>query len=458
MKPKILICDDEMGICVFLSLSLEDNYDVSIANNPDQAYQIIKEKNIQLVLLDLMLGEFYGLDVLKHIKANNPEVAVIVMTAFGDITSSVEAIKGGAFYYLCKPLNLDELNVFITQALEYQNLNRQVKLLDNELHEMGLLNRYGEMVGKSPQMQRVYQMISRVKNNNISVIITGESGTGKELVARAIHQSGNRQKEKFVAVNCAAIPEGLLEEEFFGHKKGSFTGASSDRLGKLELANNGTLFLDEIGDMPLSLQAKLLRVLQEKEIAAIGSNVLKKIDIRIISATNKNLREMVQQGKFRQDLFYRLHVIEINVPPLRERKQDIPELCEEIISNIIKEKGIAVNGFTKQAEKTIMKYDYPGNVRELINILEYAIALCDGNLIDVDDLPVETTLSLNADNNLMNANQAVKKLLKCMSLKEIEKIVIEAKLENSSLSRKEIAKQLGISERNLFYKMRDYNL
>ena len=210
--------------------------------------------------------------------------------------------------------------------------------------------------------------------------------------------------------------------------------------------------------MPLSLQAKLLRVLQEKEIAAIGSNVLKKIDIRIISATNKNLREMVQQGKFRQDLFYRLHVIEINVPPLRERKQDIPELCKEIISNIIKEKGIAVNGFTKQAEKTIMKYDYPGNVRELVNILEYAIALCDGNLIDVDDLPVETTLSLNADNNLMNANQAVKKLLKCMSLKEIEKIVIEAKLENSSLSRKEIAKQLGISERSLFYKMRDYNL
>lgn len=453
-----MICDDEMSICVFLTLSLEDDYEIFIANNPAQAYKIIDENNIQLILLDLMLGEFSGLDVLKHIKSNNSETAVIVITAFGDIKSSVEAIKAGAFHYLCKPLNLDELHIYIKQALEYQDLNRRIMLLDNELQEMGLLNRYGEMVGKSPKMQKVYQMINRVKNLDTSVIITGESGTGKELVAKAIHQSGKRKNEKFIAVNCAAIPESLLEAEFFGYKKGSFTGADSDKLGKLELADKGTLFLDEIGDMPLYLQGKLLRVLQEKEITAIGSNVLKKIDVRVVSATNRDLKSMVQQGKFRQDLFYRIHVIEINIPPLRERKQDIPELCAELISNITKETDIKIKGFTKQAEKLLMKYDYPGNVRELVNILEYATALCNGELIDVDDLPEETTEKLNMDKGLMNMEIDSKNFLVGLSLKEIEKKAIEANLENPNLSKKEIANQLGISERSLFYKMKEYNL
>ena len=284
-----------------------------------------------------------------------------MMTAYGDINTSVEAIKRGAFQYICKPVNIEELRLYINQALEFQHLSRRVESLSSELEELEQRTYYGDIIGKSEPMQKIYQMIDRVKNVDSSVVITGESGTGKELVARAIHKNGPRAKENFVSVNCAAIPEGLLEEEFFGHVKGSFTGAMADKKGKLELADHGTLFLDEVGDMPLSLQGKLLRVLQEKEMMPIGSTSYKKIDVRVICATNRDLLAMVQKGTFRNDLYYRLHVINIHVPPLRERKQDIPELSANILKRLAGNMKRTISGFTPEAfqwceiEKTVCK-------------------------------------------------------------------------------------------------------
>ena len=339
MRPEIIVLDDEQNICVFLAMSLEDTYCVHTANTPAQALKILEKQKISLILVDLMLGKHSGLDVLRTVKERYPEVVVIMMTAFGNIASSVEAIKLGAYNYLTKPLNMDELKLFIEQALEFQRLNQKVEQLSEELE---IRNSYGNMVGRSPQMQKVYQLIDKLKDVDTSVMITGESGTGKELVARAIHYSGRRRQHPFVTVNCAAIPEGLLESEFFGHKKGSFTGAVADSVGKLKLADGGTFFLDEIGELPLELQGKILRVIQEREVSPIGENAYQKIDVRFIAATNRNLWEMVQQGAFRQDLYYRLQVVEIKMPPLRERKQDILMLSEQFLRKIAKEKGIKV--------------------------------------------------------------------------------------------------------------------
>ena len=463
MRHSILIIDDEKSICTFLALALEDEFDVYTANSREEACRILKERKIHLALLDLLLGESNGLDILQEIKAKYPETAVIMMTAYGDINTSVEAIKRGAFHYLCKPVNLEELLCYTRQALEFQNLSRQVEDLSHALVELEQRTYYGDIIGKSAPMQRVYQMIDRVKDLDTSIVITGESGTGKELVARAIHRNGVRSSENFVAMNCAAIPENLLEEEFFGHVKGSFTGAVADKKGKLELANHGTIFLDEVGDMPLSLQGKLLRALQEKETMPIGGSQYRKIDVRVISATNRNLLSMVNEGMFRQDLYYRLHVVEIHMPPLRERKQDIPDLCQSIITRIAGDMNRNIRGLTPEAERLLMKYHYPGNVRELINILEYACILCSGEYIDEIDLPDELRQETSpnsdaAETPVFTAAEAVRKYLSGMSIKDVEKLLIENALADNPQSKRTAAKSLGISERSLFYKIQEYEI
>jgi len=460
MKKSILILDDESSICAFLSLALEDTYEVYTANSAEQAFKILNSRKIHLVLLDLLLGESNGLDVLLEVKKQDAEIAVIMMTAFGDISTSVEAIKRGAFHYLCKPVNLEELVCYIQQALEFQDLSRKVENLSNALVELEQRTYYGEIIGKSEPMQRVYQMIDKVKDLDTSIVITGESGTGKELVARAIHRNGARNAENFVTVNCAAIPEGLLEEEFFGHVKGSFTGAVSDKKGKLELADHGTLFLDEVGDMPLALQGKLLRALQEKESMPIGGAEYRKIDVRVISATNRNLMAMVNDGSFRQDLYYRLHVVEIHMPPLRERKQDIPQLCQSVLKRLSEEMNRNIRGFTPDAERLLLKYHYPGNVRELINVLEYACILCNGEEIDVMDLPDEFRGERKQESvpEEFSAADAVRNYLSGMTIKDVEKLLIENAVEQNPQSRRTAAKQLGISERSLFYKIQEYGL
>ena len=458
MKKRILIVDDESSICTFLSIALEDEFEVFSANNAAQTFDLLKKYKVHLIVLDLMLGSENGLDILREVKQQYPEVAVIMMTAYGDISTSVEAIKRGAAHYLCKPVNIDELLLYARRALEVQHLSRRVESLSTELVELEQRAYFGGIIGKSAPMQKIYQLIERVKDVDSSVIITGESGTGKELVARAIHRSGSRAKENFVSVNCAAIPEGLLEEEFFGHVKGSFTGAISDKKGKLELADHGTLFLDEVGDMPLNLQGKLLRVLQEKEMTPIGGVSPKKIDVRVLCATNRDLTAMVQDGTFRSDLYYRLHVINIHVPPLRERKQDIPDLCSSIVKRLSNEMKRNIHGFTPEAERLLLKYSYPGNVRELINVLEYACILCNGGQISVSDLPAAIHNELSIKSADLTAAQAVEKYLSGMSIRDVEKLMIECALEQNPQSKRAAARQLGISERSLFYKIQEFKL
>ncbi len=457
MKQAILIIDDESSICTFLSLALEDEFEVFTANSSTQAFACMKKHKIHLVLLDLILGEENGLEILSRIKENWPEISVIMMTAFGDISTSVEAIKRGAFHYLCKPINMEELLLYARQALEFQHLSRRVESLSSELVELEQRTYYGDIVGKSLPMQKVYQLIDRVKDVDASVIISGESGTGKELVARAIHRNGLRRNENFVSINCAAIPEGLLEEEFFGHVKGSFTGAVADKKGKLELADHGTLFLDEVGDMPLGLQGKLLRVLQEKERTPIGGMMPKKVDIRVICATNKDLPAMVKEGTFRMDLYYRLHVINIPIPPLRERKQDIPDLCRSILKELSSQIKRSITGISPEAERILLQYSYPGNVRELINILEYACVLCNGDTISAEDLPEEISRNGSRQNEI-TAQEAVKQYLGNMTIRDMEKLMVANALEQFPQSKRAAARQLGISERTLFYKIQEFDL
>lgn len=460
MRANILIADDERSIGAFLSLALEDEFNVFVANSAEEAMQILSKRKIHLLLLDLILGEVNGMDVLRDVRQRYPGTAVIMMTAFGNIDTSVEAIKLGAFHYLCKPINVDELMVYVRQALEFQHLSRRVESLSTELEEMEQRTYYGDIIGKSPPMQKVYRMIDRLKDVDASVIISGESGTGKELVARAIHRNGVRKNENFVSVNCAAIPEGLLEEEFFGHVKGAFTGAVSDKKGKLEMADHGTLFLDEVGDMPISLQGKLLRALQEQETIPIGGNTYRKIDVRVVCATNRDLLQMVREKAFRSDLYYRLHVVDIRLPALRERKQDIPDLCSAILARTSKSGREPVTGLTPEAQRLLLRYDYPGNVRELVNILEYACVVCTGSIIGVDDLPDDLRIAdeeASAD-GAPKVPDVLPAALRGLTIKEAERLMVRAALEAHPESRRAAAQQLGISERSLFYKIQEYGL
>lgn len=333
-----------------------------------------------------------------------------------------------------------------------RRMSQQVIQLNDELNNLRT-NQYGGIIGRSEEMQQVFSMVEKLKNLDTSVTIVGESGTGKELVARAIHNMGERKNRQFVALNCAAVPEGLLEEELFGHKRGSFTGAVADRRGKLEAAQGGTLFLDEIGDMSLNLQSKLLRVLQEREYTPVGSNEVKRLDIRVIAATNQDLHGMIREGAFRADLYYRLNVVEIALPPLRDRKQDIPLLCEHFLQRYAKEKGLNVTSIDEKAMRTLLDYNYPGNVRELANLLEYAAVVCDGGTITEKDLPPRLRTTAPAGAEQMPAN-----LLTSLPLAELEKQAILACWDAFNGKMKVIAGHLGISERGLRNKLNEYGV
>ncbi|MDD3998121.1 MAG: sigma-54 dependent transcriptional regulator [Sphaerochaetaceae bacterium] len=454
MKQKVLIIDDEPSICITLMLAMKRKYEAQYSTSVGQALQLLKNENFNLVFLDLRIGEDNGLDVLKDIKALDSTIAVIMMTAFGTIDSSVEAMKNGAFTYLSKPINIEEAMIYAEQALHYRSLNEQVLILRDEL-QTG--NRYHGMVGLSPAMRKVYQLIEKVKDIDIGVTITGESGTGKELVARAIHYSGTRSKEKFITVNCAAIPEGLLEEELFGHRKGAFTGAISDTIGKFKVADQGTIFLDEIGDLPLAMQGKLLRVIQEKSYTPIGSSDSISIDVRIIAATNHNLTEMVHKGSFRLDLFYRINVMNVELPPLRERRQDILLLCDHFIDMYNKEQHKNIQGLTKGAQRLLLEYDYPGNIRELSNILEYAVAICDTDIIHTTDLPRQAA-NLALYCTQMDSHANASESFRNLTIREIEKAIIIDRLGVFHGHQVKTAESLGISVKGLRNKMHAYGL
>lgn len=449
MRAKILIVDDEAAICVSLKYSLADRYDVTAVTSAAAALAELDKSDYQLVLLDMFLGRDDGLALLQEIKLRQPQLIVIMMTAHGSIRSSVVAMKKGAFTYMTKPLDLEELNIFIQQGLDFRRLNEKVAYLSEELQGR---HKYGEMIGKSPAMMQVYDFVERLKSVDTPVLITGESGTGKELVARAIHFMGARKDAGFIEVNCAAIPESLLEMEFFGYKSGAFAGAVADKIGKFEAADKGTLFLDGIGDMPLSLQGKLLHVLEEKHFTPLGSNESRDVDVRVVAATNRDLWQMVQDGTFREDLYYRLNVVNIALPPLRERKQDIPLLVSHFLTRTNREQGKEICGITREVERLLLTYDYPGNVRELKNIVEFAAIMCTEEHVQPADLPQYLLAAAGAVSTELRFVPAEEP----KTLYEIEKRAILEALYKNGENQSRTAAELGISRSGLLIKLKEY--
>ncbi len=382
----ILIVDDDKSIRYSLKRMMEGNFSVLTAQNGGEALNQFRENSPDLIIMDIKMPGRNGIDVLKEIKSIDPKSLVIIMTAYGTTETAIEAMKYGAFDYILKPFSIPQMKGLIEKALSLRKLMKQeVTYLSTESEESE-----GErFVGSSPKMQEIYKMIGQVAQSDVTVLLRGESGTGKELLARAIYHHSLRAKQPFLPVNCAAIPDTLLESELFGHEKGAFTGATSRRIGKLEQCQGGTIFLDEIGDMSLATQAKLLRVLQERSFERLGGMETVKVDIRFIVATNKDLEEAISTGRFREDLYYRLNVVSIEIPPLRERKEDIPELVSYFLKKFNRELRKEIVGITSAAMEKITAYGWPGNVRQLENILKRAMVLCQGEWILEDQLLLE---------------------------------------------------------------------
>jgi nitrogen regulation protein NR(I) len=383
----ILIVDDDKSIRYSLKRMLEENFSVITAQNGEEALDRVRENPPDLIIMDIKMPGRNGIDVLKEIKSIDPKSLVIIMTAYGTTETAIEAMKYGAFDYILKPFPIPQMKGLVEKALSLRRMMKQeVIYAPIEREERGEEER---IIGSSPKMQEIYKIVGQIAPSDVTVLLRGESGTGKELFARAIYQHSTRSNQPFLPVNCAAIPDTLLESELFGHEKGAFTGASSRRIGKLEQCHGGTIFLDEIGDMSLSTQAKLLRVLQERSFERLGGMETIKVDIRFIVATNKDLEEAILSDKFREDLYYRLNVVSIQIPPLQERKEDIPELASYFIKKFDRELKKGIVGITPTAMEKILSYGWPGNVRQLENVLKRAMVLCQGEWILEDQLLFE---------------------------------------------------------------------
>ncbi len=448
---RVLVIDDEPAIRSSLRFALEDEHQMEAAASAAEGLAAIQPDAPDLVLLDLRLGDADGLAVLRSIRARAPGIVVIVMTAFGSIRSSVECMKAGAFNYITKPLDMEELRLTVAKGLEYRRLQGRVRELTDELAAPYTLE---GTVGQSSAMREVAALVHKVKDIDSNVLITGESGTGKELVARAIHFQGRRRERPLVVVNCAAIPVTLLESELFGYERGAFTGATRSQKGRFELADGGTIFLDEVSELEYTLQAKLLRVIQEKEVQPLGSHLRRRVDVRIVSATNRDLRERVAAGAFREDLYFRLNVIPIAVPTLRERREDIALLVRHFLGRLNAAMGRRVTGIHPDVQRIFMEYPFPGNVRELQNILERAVALAAGAVIGLEDLPREIVARAPA----APAPGKVIAVQVGESLAEIERRVILRTLEEHRGNRKLTANVLGIGERTLRNKLAEYRI
>ncbi|MFH1464189.1 MAG: sigma-54 dependent transcriptional regulator [Pseudomonadota bacterium] len=390
-SERILVVDDERSMRDFLEILLKrEGYQVETAGSAEHGLRAFTADPHDLVLTDMNLPGMSGLDLLSELKTRAASGArdapVVLITAYGTASTAVEAMKRGAYDYVMKPFNNDELKLLLRRALEERALKEENLRLKTELKDR---YHFESLVGSSPAMQEVYSLVERIKDARINSLIEGESGTGKELVARAIHYSGVRRDSPFVAVNCGAIPETLIESELFGYKKGAFTGAIRDKIGFFEAADKGTIFLDEIGEMPLLTQVKVLRAIQERRVTPVGSTEEREVDVRILAATNRDLETEVKEGRFREDLFYRLNVITLRVPPLRERRADIPELARHFITRFAKEYGKPIEGLTPEASRLLQQYEFPGNVRELENLVERSVALATGPRIGVDLLPAK---------------------------------------------------------------------
>ena len=452
MNAAVLIIDDEAAICSSLSFALEDSFQVFTANSSAEALACLAGQEIDIVLLDLFLGDEDGLSLIGQIRAVSANSTIIMMTAYGSIKTSVEAIRAGAFYYVTKPIDMIELRTVMSNALKFSEMNARVKYLKRKLiQESGL----PEMVWRSEKMRQLMKDIERLGTVDSSVMIVGESGTGKELAARAIHYGSRRKDEAFEVVNCAAIPAELLESELFGHEKGAFTGAVQKKKGIFELADKGTLFLDEIGEMSIGLQAKLLRAVQEKEIMILGQEKRRKVDVRIISATNRNLKKMLEEGAFREDLYFRLNVVSLTTPPLRERQEDIPLLIEHFLKKYNWKMGRKIHSITPAALDLLMQHNFTGNIRELENIIERAIVFSDGQTLDVDSLPAELSRPHPSKPPAPTPDRSIPVFVG-ENLAAVEKKLILSTLEHLQGDKPAAARMLDISERKLWYKLKEY--
>jgi len=449
---KILLADDKPHVLELLSVALEnEGYRILAVNNGKEAIARVKKEEPQVVLLDIRMPDMDGVEVLRQIKEINKAINVIMMTAYGAMDTVVEAMKLGAYDYIIKPIDLEELKSLVKGALEVKVLARKVAPSEGPEEKYKLEN----IVGKNPEMFEVYKRIGKIVNNKATVLIRGETGTGKELVARAIHFNGILRKGPFVAVDCANLPEDLLESELFGHEKGAFTGAINQKLGKFELASGGTLFLDEIGNLNLATQAKLLRVLQEKRIERVGGTKSIKIDVRIITATHRDLEKAVREGAFRDDLYYRLNVVVINLPPLRERKDDIPLLVKHLLHRYQSESSGRPKYFPLETLDLLIRYSWPGNVRELENVIERAVVMGKSDAILPQDLPLE--IQKTSDLSRLTLPSSGRLSLK-ERIAQLEKELITNALEESGWVQTRAAKLLGISRRIIKYKMEKYGI
>ena len=450
MEPlRIVVVDDEPAqrelIGGFLT---KQGHEVFPAASGPEAFAYVKSRQVDLVLSDCRMPGMSGPELLLGIKALNPEIPLILMTAYGTVETAVQAMKDGAADYLTKPLDLEELLIRVARVAERSRLRGEVRDLQARLVER---HRLEGIIGESGRMQEVLALAKRVAPSDATVLIRGESGTGKELIARAIHFNSPRASGPLVNLNCAALPEQLLESELFGHEKGAFTGAVAQRKGRFEQADGGSIFLDEIGDLSPALQVKLLRVLQEREFERVGGNRTLTVDVRVLAATHRDLERALRDGTFRDDLYYRLNVVTIQIPPLRERREDIPPLLEHFVRKFAEKNRRDVTGLTAAARDALLKYEYPGNVRELENVVERAILLCRGRVIDLEDLPATVRPGQRG-----GAEPLPKDLPGILA--DIERQAIASALEQSGGVQTQAADSLGISERVLRYKMKKYGL
>ena len=452
--PHILVVDDELSMRELLEVLLgKEGYRVSCAENGSKAVSMIKKTEFDLLLCDIRLGDMTGIDVLKASKDQNPNTVVIMISAYATTEAAVEAMNKGAYDFVPKPFDNEELKLTIKNALNLKTIEHEKEILDDEFKRT---LQFGKIVGNSPNMKIIYNLVRQVSKTKTNILITGESGTGKELIAKAIHEESDQSEEPFVVVNCGGIPETLMESELFGHKRGSFTGATHDKKGLFEVADQGTIFLDEIGELTLPIQVKLLRAVQERAFKPVGSNEDISVDIRIISATNKKLEDEVITGNFREDLFYRLNVIEIRMPPLRERKSDIRLLAQHFLDKYSREMGREVTKISSYAIDLLTKYDFPGNIRELENLIERSVALSSTNII----LPDSLALSLHKrrwiegiQNRRFDLDEVRKGVSLDVILEEIEKAYLEKALECTNGKKQEAADLLDISFRTFRYRL-----
>jgi two-component system response regulator AtoC len=454
-RNKLLIIDDEENMRHMLSVMLKNfGYDVDTAPDGKAALDMVNASFYDFILCDLKMPHMDGMTFLNAIKDKLGETTVIMMSAYGSLDTAIEAMKNGAYDYISKPFKSDEVHMALKKAEERERLKKENRRLRERIEKIEAHYRFGNMIGKSRAMQDVFTMVEKVAKYNTTVLISGESGTGKELIARGIHLEGERSNKPLVTINCGGIPENLLESEFFGYKKGAFTGANRDKKGLFQEADNGTIFLDEIGELPLSLQVKLLRVLQENEIRPIGDTQTQQVDVRVIAATQKSLEEEVKAGTFREDLYYRLNVLNIKLPPLRERLEDVPLLIEHFITKCSTNLGKEVLKVSPSALSILLKYRWPGNIRELENIIERAVVLADGDEILSEHLPNELeNKSVSFYNEDISAEFSLKKTQQIL-----EKKMIEKALKETNGNRTHAARLLEISHPSLLSKMKAYGI